>query len=95
MRSLAALVVLALTTPAAPPPVRSVTLPRTAVVGSAWQATLRAAKAPTVVATGPADLVVARHANDHIDASGAGQCVGSAGAEDRRRLAEAPGWGSL
>src|SRR5580765_1210281 len=64
MRSLAALVVLALTTPAAPPPVRSVTLPRTAVVGSAWQATLRAARAPTVVATGPVTLR-ARAAGGH------------------------------
>ena len=60
MRSLAAVVVLAVTLPAAvaagAPPVRAVTLPRTAVVGSAWQVTLRAAKAPTVVASGPATV---------------------------------------
>jgi outer membrane protein assembly factor BamB len=55
MRLLAALLVATLV-PAASPPVRATSLPRTAVVGSAWQVTLRAAKAPTIVATGPATL---------------------------------------
>lgn len=61
MRALAVVVVLALAVPAvvpaaAPPPVRVSTLPRAAVVGAAWQAVLRAAKAPTLVAVGPATL---------------------------------------
>jgi sugar lactone lactonase YvrE len=60
VRALVAVVVLALAVPAvvpaAPPPVRASTLPRAAVVGAAWQAVLRAAKAPTLVAVGPATL---------------------------------------
>jgi sugar lactone lactonase YvrE len=61
VRALVAVVVLAFALPAvvpaaAPPPVRASTLPRAAVVGAAWQAVLRAAKAPTLVAVGPATL---------------------------------------
>lgn len=60
MRRFALLAAFAVTLPAtvtaATPPVRVVTLPRTGVVGTAWQVVLRATKAPTVVATGPATL---------------------------------------
>jgi streptogramin lyase len=58
MRALVVLAVLAAGAPAAaaPPPVRSVSLPRTAVAGSAWQAVLRSATAPTLVATGASTL---------------------------------------
>ncbi len=60
MRALVAVVVLAFAVPAvvpaAPPPVRASSLPRAAVVGAAWQAILRAPKAPTLVAVGPATL---------------------------------------
>src|SRR4249919_932921 len=62
MRRLAALVVLVVALPAAvtaaPPPVRALTLPRTAVVGGAWRVTLRAPTAPTVVASGPTTVRV-------------------------------------
>ena len=60
MHRLAAVAVLAVLLPtgaaAAPPPVRALSFPRTAVVGGAWQVTLRAARAPTVFASGPAAL---------------------------------------
>lgn len=66
MRALVAVVVLAFALPAvvpaaAPPPVRASTLPRAAVVGAAWQAVLRAPKAPTLVAVGPATLRAKAH----------------------------------
>ena len=60
MRLPAALVVLAFAVPAvvpaAPPPVRASTLPRSAVVGAAWRAVLRAPAAPTLLAVGPQTL---------------------------------------
>jgi hypothetical protein len=60
VRALLAVVVFAFAVPAAlpsaPPPVRASTLPRAAVVGAAWQVVLRAPKAPTLVAAGPALL---------------------------------------
>jgi sugar lactone lactonase YvrE len=60
VRALVAAAVLAFVVPAvvpaAPPPVRASTLPRAAVVGAAWQAVLRAPKAPTLVAAGPVTL---------------------------------------
>src|SRR4051794_25512668 len=55
MRALALLALL-LTGAAPAPPVRATSLPRTAVVGTPWQAVLRASAAPTVVATGPATV---------------------------------------
>jgi hypothetical protein len=54
MRALALLALLAIG--AAPPPVRATSLPHAAVAGAPWQAVLRAAAAPTVVATGPATV---------------------------------------
>jgi hypothetical protein len=54
MRALALLAVLAVG--AAPPPVRATSLPHTAVVGTPWQAVLRAASAPTLIASGPATV---------------------------------------
>jgi sugar lactone lactonase YvrE len=58
VRPYLALAALAVAVPvaAAPPAVRPVKVPRTALVGAPWQVTLRAPKAPTVVATGPARL---------------------------------------
>jgi hypothetical protein len=66
VRALVAVVVLAFAVPAvvpaaAPPPVRASTLPRAAVVGAAWQAVLRATKAPTLVAVGPVTLRAKAH----------------------------------
>jgi streptogramin lyase len=40
----------------APPVVRATSLPSTAIVGTPWQVAVRAAKAPTIVASGPSTL---------------------------------------
>jgi hypothetical protein len=54
-----ALVLLAALLAGAPtPPVRATSLPRTAVVGTAWRAVLRAPAPPAIVATGPATVRV-------------------------------------
>src|SRR4051812_10928030 len=54
-----ALVLLAaLVAGAAPPPVRATSLPRMAVVGTAWRVVLRAPAAPAMVAAGPATVRV-------------------------------------
>jgi NHL repeat-containing protein len=56
MRAGSAALVLALVPPAAAaaqPPVRAVTLPRTAVVEAAWHVALRASAAPLLLASGP------------------------------------------
>src|SRR3982751_3077281 len=53
------LVLLAALVAGAPtPPVRATSLPRTAVVGTAWRVVLRAPARPAVVATGPATVRV-------------------------------------
>jgi sugar lactone lactonase YvrE len=58
VRPYLALAALAVAVPlaAAPPTVRPVKVPRTALVGAPWRVTLRAPKAPTIVAAGPARL---------------------------------------
>jgi hypothetical protein len=54
MRILLLTAIVALLLPAARPPVKATGFARTAVTGQAWRVTLKAAKPPTVVATGPA-----------------------------------------